>query len=91
MQTVVNMCERNRNMFDAVVHIGGMAQIAKSTTEWYWVTTNQKVSYSMPWVAGQPDHYANNEWCLTLWKPYGFKFNDINCYGSWEQTFICQS
>jgi len=91
MNTVSSLCEQNRDMFGAYTHIGGMASVGKSNTDWYWVTTNQKVSYNMPWHNGQPDHYGNNEWCLTLAKDSRFKFNDINCFGSWEEKFICQS
>lgn len=90
MEAVSSMCERNKNMFGTYVHIGGIAKVGRSTSEWYWVTTNQKVSYNMPWASSQPDHYGGNEWCLTLAKNQGFKFNDINCHGSWEERFICQ-
>lgn len=90
MNAVSKMCEENRSLFGTFVHVGGMTQVGKSTTEWYWVNSNSKVSYTMPWQRGQPDFYGKNEWCLTLAKGDKFKFNDISCSGSWEELFICQ-
>lgn len=90
MQRVVNMCSENEDMFGAYTHIGGMTSVGRSRTNWYWVTTNQKISYNMPWHNGQPEFKDNIEWCLTLTKSSG-KYNDIPCYGSWAEAFICQS
>lgn len=87
------MCEKHKDEFGWFVHIGGMAKTGKSKTEWYWInrTTNDEVQYEMPWSDGQPDFSGGSEWCLSLQKSSQFKFNDISCYGSWEEKFICES
>lgn len=91
MEAVSKMCEENRDLFGWFVHIGGMAKTGRSQTDWYWVNSNSKVSYNMTWQNGQPDFSGENEWCLSLHKDSKFKFNDITCYGSWEEKFICEN
>lgn len=91
MEAVADMCEENKNLFGWFIHIGGVASTSKSKTDWYWVNSNEKVSYDMLWQNGQPDFSGSNEWCLTLEKSSKFKFNDIPCHGSWEEKFICEA
>lgn len=90
MLAVSRMCGRYPQLFGEYTHIGGVTNSGRSQTEWYWVGTNKKVSYNMIWKPGQPDFAGNNEWCLTLAKNSQFQFNDINCYGGWQEKFICQ-
>lgn len=85
------MCEARKKWFGRLVHVGGVAATSKSKTDWYWVSTNKKVSYELPWQRGQPDFSRTNEWCLSLSTMDGFKFNDVSCYGMWEERFICES
>ncbi|XP_037025085.1 C-type lectin domain family 4 member A-like [Bradysia coprophila] len=87
-EAVAEMCEKERDLFGSFVHVGGVAISKRSKTDWYWVSSRQTVSYNMTWQDGQPDN--DNEWCLSLQKDGQFKFNDISCYGSWEEKFICQ-
>lgn len=88
---VASMCEARRKLFGRFVHVGGVAATSKSKTNWYWISTNKRVSYEMPWQKGQPDFSGINEWCLSMSTIDGFKFNDISCHGSWEERFICES
>lgn len=90
-RSVADICEDNKQLFGWYVHIGGVAKDGRSPTNWYWVDDNKRISYNAPWKSGQPDHYGNNEYCLSLTRDDGFKFNDIPCHGSWEEKFICQS
>lgn len=91
MEAVVRMCEDNRILFTECVHVGAMAGTGRSTTDWYWVNSNSRVSYDLPWMDNQPDFYGNVEICMCLGSYKQFRVNDISCYGSWESTFICES
>lgn len=90
-ENLAEMCMANKTLFGSFTHVGGVAAASPSKTEWYWVNGNKKVSYRMPWQAGQPDFNGRNEWCLSLASNDGFRFNDIPCQGSWEERFICES
>lgn len=84
---------QNLALIDGVAHIGAIATIAKSPTEWYWVETSQKVSFTIPWAAYQPDNFGNNEMCMTIRKLTAstVAFNDIPCSESVLGNFICQT
>lgn len=78
-------------MFGWSTHVGGMASVRKSTTDWYWVTNGQKIAYTMPWQNGQPENYLDRGWCLNLMTEGGFRYNDIDCDGVRGATFICHN
>ncbi|KAG4077812.1 hypothetical protein HA402_013746 [Bradysia odoriphaga] len=90
-QVLAQLCEARRELFGWFVHIGGVATSSRSMTNWYWVTNNKQISDQLPWQNGQPDFFDGNEWCLTLASAEGFKLNDLSCYGSWAERFICES
>lgn len=91
MDAVRNMCEQNPYMFGYSTHIGGMASVQKSTTDWYWVTNNQKIAYTMPWQNGQPENYLGRGWCLNLMTDRGFRYSDFDCNSVRGAKFICQN
>ena len=84
---------QNLALIDLAAHVGGIATIARSATEWYWVETSQKVSFPIPWLAGQPDNYGNNEMCMTITKlsASSAAFADVPCSETILRNFICQT
>lgn len=87
---VARMIEDNHKLFSEWIHIGGMTESPKSTSEWYWVNSNEKVSYNMQWNKGDPNNNQNRELCLGLANQKGANFVDISCQGAHEEKFICQ-
>ena len=84
---------QNLALIEVSAHVGAIATIARSSTEWYWVETSQKVSFPIPWLPGQPDNYGNNEMCMTITKASvsSIFFNDIPCSEIILRNFICQT
>lgn len=87
---LLSLCDQNIHLFDVWTHVGGLTTVPKSKDDWYWITSGNKVNYSLKFGAGKPDN--NNEMCLSIGKkPEDFFFNDINCYGIDQMKFICQT
>jgi hypothetical protein len=89
---VVEMLKLNSTRVTEWTFINGMTLTPKSRTDWYWVDSGRKVSYTMQWWrADQPDFYQNSQWCLAL-GPMSlnmFQFDDVSCNES-PQKFLCQ-
>lgn len=75
------------------VLLDGMTLVPKSPNDWYWTVNGEKVSFQMPFLAGQPDDANNDEKCLSLGPSGGaempYMFNDYPC-NKLDSTFICQ-
>jgi hypothetical protein len=86
----LGVCDKNIAQFtDEYTHIGAMTMVGK--TGWHWVNSGKRIDYQMKWLAGQPDFYAANEFCMGLVKRgTDFSFVDLNCFGIYETKFICQ-
>ncbi|KAL7036620.1 hypothetical protein ACKWTF_008877 [Chironomus riparius] len=72
--------------------IDGITSVPRSTTEWFWTKSGNKISFMLPWNPGQPDFYNNRELCLTVGKgnpSHRFGFNDWPCWDT-ATPFICQ-
>jgi len=72
--------------------IDGITSVPRSTTEWYWTKTGNKISFTLPWGPGQPDFDRNRELCLSVGKGnlnHKFGFNDLPCWDT-VTPFICQ-
>ena len=56
----------------------------KNGSDWIWLSSEQKLDYSLPWRTGQPDNYMGNENCLVAHKSdkFGIQFNDLQCDGN---------
>lgn len=84
----------NSHLFTEWTHIGAMAAKAGSSanTDWFWVETNEPLSYSMNWRSHLPDNANGVQFCLSIGPKNGnvFRFDDINCFGAHEEKFICQ-
>ena len=59
-----------------------------SDGDWQSTTTEQKISFNMPWADGNPS--GDKEECLALGTASDSGFHDIPC-DDFEQTFICMS
>lgn len=82
----------NSPLFDQFTHLGGVASIPKTSTEWFWVENTKKVNFTLVFGNGLPDNYGGNEVCLTLgYTSNTFYFNDLKCYESYIFKFVCQS
>ena len=74
------------------IFIDGMTLTPKSTTDWYWTESGEKISFSIRWASDQPDNWRGNEKCFSIGKRYPndkFGFNDHAC-SNVNLPFICQ-
>lgn len=72
---------------------GGISKLIGNSKhrEWYWITTNRKIPFSMQFSTGQPNNYLGKQNCLGISKEeLSFEFQDIDCHGRFEEKFICQ-
>ena len=74
------------------VVVDGFGFTPTSSTEWYSTNTGVKIPYNLQWLAGEPNYYGNDEYCLSVAKqnkngPLGF--NDYPC-NEYPTRFICQ-
>lgn len=90
MLAVREMCNNNASKLTKWLHVGGYTLIGGSPTDWYWVTTGERVAYAMKWNPSEPNNMNGVEQCLSLENyMYGYNYNDIDCYGHSDQ-FICE-
>ena len=70
-------------------HIGG-TYVGLGLNEFYWMTTGQRINYTMKYAPGQPDNSHGIEKYLSIIEqPGSYMFNDIdNGINKWK--FICQ-
>ena len=71
--------------------IGGTTSTGKSLSDWYWVTTGEKINFEIPWYPGEPSFSSENENCMNLIKSGSneYKFNDAPCDDA-RLPFICE-
>lgn len=82
----------NNLLFDAYTHIGAVATVPFTKTDYFWLQTGAKVNFTMRFLPGFPDNYGGKEVCLSLTYNGGVVyFNDIQCFEAWSLRFICQS
>jgi len=77
---------------DANFYMDGMTSILRSTTEWYWTNTGNKISFPIPWLPGQPDNATPDERCFGFRRSNAnqkFGFSDFNCK-TFTPHFTCQ-
>lgn len=81
----------NLHLFDVFVHIGAMSRSFITKTDWYWNKTGKKVNIALNFIPGEPNNAGGQERCLSFDKRLGnIMYNDIACFGAWQQNFICQ-
>lgn len=82
---------RHAGSLTSWVNIGGVTLTPKSSTDWYWVNTNEQINYEMRWNPGNPNDSKGTQYCLSI-DTSNFLFDDIDCYNSYDEVkFICQS
>lgn len=87
----LQMCLKNEKLFEQYTHVGGITTVGKGLDKWYWANSGKHIDFALKFMAGQPDFYGYNEYCLGLNKATdAFTFIDIICYGTYELKFICQ-
>lgn len=89
-QTMKKLCSNTTSTnFTVFIHVGGATLNGGSLTDWYWITTGEKISYKMPWLKGEPNNHKKNEFCLSVGLNE-FYFNDIDCMFYDKLMFMCQ-
>lgn len=88
----LNLFIDNAPLFDTFTHVGGVASVAKTLTDWYWLESGNKTNLALYFGPGLPDNYGGNELCLTLGiTPGSYYFNDLKCYENYMFKFVCQT
>lgn len=88
-QTMKKLCSNNTLNYTTFIHVGGATLNGGSQTDWYWITTGEKIAYKMPWLKGEPNNYKKIELCLSIGLSE-FNFNDIDCMVHDKMMFMCQ-
>lgn len=87
----VRQAMKNVHYFDKWTHIGGVSKVAGKQRDWYWIANNRKVVFPMQFATGHPNNYLGRQNCLGISKEEKtFEFQDIDCWGKFEEKFICQ-
>lgn len=87
---VSSQCKQHQNLIsNDYVLIDGLAMSPKTSKDWYWTNSGNKINYTMPWSPKKLDFAHQSEWCLSLGPAEIYQFNDIRCNGE-EYSFICQ-
>jgi len=95
-EAVFSMAENNsflKTLPAVYISVDAMTLTLKSTTDWYWTKSGQKISFAFPWLPGEPNNNVNlNELCLSFGKQTissKFGFNDLPC-SEIVSPFLCQ-
>ncbi|KAG5675480.1 hypothetical protein PVAND_005381 [Polypedilum vanderplanki] len=85
---LVPMLRNNSNLLTTWTFINIMTLTPLSATDWYWVSTQRKIDYVIPWCHYQPD--GEVEWCMSLAPAPGntYCFNDHGCH--YPEPFLCE-
>lgn len=91
-ESVRQMMITNSDKFSDWTHIDGITTEGRSTDQWYWSQTGEKIKFNMTWRAAQPDFSHNRQWCLSLGPKSAkqFYFDDIDCFHHHEEKFLCE-
>ncbi|KAG5680486.1 hypothetical protein PVAND_009994 [Polypedilum vanderplanki] len=88
---VVSFLIKNQQYFSPqYLHVNGMTKTLASKTDWYWLNSDQQVSYSMTWGFIEPQNTAGDEWCLAIGVRNQYSYADVSCVNN-KQAFLCQS
>ena len=91
-EVLKRFCLQNAGILTDNNHVGALTTIGKSLTEWYWIDTERKLTFSLDWAVDQPNFVDNNQFCLTIRKEASnFGFNDVECSSGTISNFICQT
>jgi len=73
------------------VIIDGMTLTPRSTTDWYWTRTGERIYFTLPWRVGEPNFADGVEYCMSLilQEQFNIGFNDFRCQNIGD-PFICQ-
>lgn len=81
-----------RALSNSILWIDGITLTPMSKTDWYWSDSGEKIDFSIPWLANQPN--SADQRCLSIAKEtinQKFGFNDGTCSStSFMVRFICE-
>lgn len=86
----LNLCaQRDSDLNSNFLHIGG-SYVGVELNDFYWMSSGQRINYTMDYAPGQPDNMHGIEQFLSIYRhPQSYKFNDMdNIVTKWK--FICQ-
>ncbi|XP_070500524.1 macrophage mannose receptor 1-like [Chironomus tepperi] len=92
---VMSMVKHNQHLASIdylFIFLDGIALSQKSTTNWYWTESGEKIGFSIPWLPGQPDTAGNTEYYLSIGrfnKDGQIGFNDVPAK-DFINNFLCQ-
>ena len=82
-------CELASHSFEELSHIGGVSNTIDGRDNWYWITSNGKVTLNLR--LKQESDKKNEKNCLQLVKnKHGFSYARTNCFSNELQKFVCQ-
>lgn len=81
------------NQFEEFTHLGARTPFPGNKTEWFWLSSGQKVKFPIKWGANQPQSRNSGklEECLAIrkiWKDY--EFHDVDCYAD-AFKYLCHN
>lgn len=76
------------------LYFGAYSKIGGDPVGWVWYDSGVAVTgpVMLQWNGGEPNNYANKEWCATMALNSGLiGMNDMNCIeGSYTKNVVCQ-
>jgi hypothetical protein len=88
---VRSMKASHSSLFTAWTHVGGMASRFNSF-DWFWVHSGEKISYTIPWNAGEPNGGHVKHGCMCVGPTAdSLGLNDLPCHKEYDDfSFICE-
>lgn len=84
----VQLATSHASEMEAFAHIGGSRG---SNNSWVWFDNGQRIDYTIPWFAGEPNNADKKENCIEAgFKKGKFGINDRICSGD-VIPFICET
>ena len=85
----LTMC--SDNSLDYFLHVGGSAEGMTDRLDFYWMTTGERISYSLKYHPAGKNNAGGKERCLSVAKqPNKYTFNDVDCWQHFIWSFVCQ-
>ena len=84
------MCQEQAHQFVGTSYSVGASYVGAGLNDFYWMTTGERVDYSLKWAPTEPNNINGNDKYLNVRKyPGKFLFNDVNL--SYIHNYICQN
>ena len=73
----LNLLSKKQNPPHFAAHVGA-SYVGVGLNEFYWMTTGQRINYTLKWGPGKPNNAGCGEQFLAIREePIGYLFNDI--------------